>query len=53
MVDQGIIEPLEFQSSYIHWQFTGNSVLRVQTAIRPQRDLDINLADAAMVLASI
>jgi chaperone modulatory protein CbpM len=50
MVDQGIIEPLEFQSSHIHWQFTGNSVLRVQTAIRLQRDLGVNLAGAALAL---
>tara|TARA_R110001592_G_scaffold47763_1_gene151080 strand:- start:3198 stop:3515 length:318 start_codon:yes stop_codon:yes gene_type:complete len=50
MVEQGIIEPLKFQSSHIHWQFTRNSVLRVKTAIRLQRDLDVNLAGAALAL---
>jgi chaperone modulatory protein CbpM len=50
MVDYGIIEPLEFQTSHIRWQFTGSSVIRLQTAQRLQRDLDVNLAGAALVL---
>lgn len=50
MVEYGIIEPLECQSIHILWQFTGNSVLRVHTALRLQRDLDVNLAGVALAL---
>ena len=50
LVEYGIIEPLELQSSHIHWQFTGDSVLRVKTTLRLQRDLDVNLAGAALAI---
>jgi chaperone modulatory protein CbpM len=49
-VEYGIIEPLELQLSHIHWQFTGDSVLRVKTTLRLQRDLDVNLAGAALAI---
>lgn len=50
MVEYGIIEPLDFQSSHIQWQFTGNSTLRVQRALRLQHDLDLNIAGAALAI---
>ncbi len=50
MVEYGIIEPLDFQLSHIQWQFTGNSTLRVQRALRLQHDLDLNIAGAALAI---
>lgn len=50
MVEQGIIEPTEFRMTSSLWQFTSGSVLRVQTAVRLQRDLGVNLAGAALAL---
>jgi len=50
MVDQGIIEPLEPQVSSTYWQFSGDSIIRVQEAIRLQRDLGINLPGTALAL---
>jgi chaperone modulatory protein CbpM len=50
MVEQGVINPLEPSLSYSHWQFSSNSLLRVQTALRLQRDLELNLAGAVLAL---
>lgn len=50
LVEYSIIEPLERQSSHIHWQFTADSVLRVKMSLRLQRDLDVNLAGAALAI---
>ena len=50
MVNHGIIEPLEPSVPSSHWQFTGDSLIRVQTALRLQRDLDINLAGAVLAV---
>lgn len=50
LVEYGIVEPIESRVTHIRWEFTGNSVLRVQTALRLQRDLDVNLAGAALAL---
>ncbi len=50
MIDYGIIEPLQAHKSASHWQFAANSILRVQTALRLQRDLDVNLAGAVLAL---
>jgi len=50
LVEYGIIEPMESDKPHIRWQFTHNSVLRVQTALRLQRDLEVNLAGAALAL---
>ena len=50
MVDHGIIEPLETNVTISHWMFSGDSLLRVQTVLRLQRDLDINLAGAVLAV---
>ena len=50
MVNHGIIEPLEPSAPCSHWQFSGDSLVRVQTALRLQRDLDINLAGAVLAV---
>lgn len=50
MVEQGVIEPIEPMLSYSLWQFTSNSLLRIQTACRLQRDLEVNLAGAVLAL---
>ncbi|MDX2504158.1 MAG: chaperone modulator CbpM [Gammaproteobacteria bacterium] len=50
MVEHGIIEPMEFQVTRSHWQFTSVSVIRVQAAVRLQRDLGVNMAGAALAL---
>lgn len=50
MVEYGVIEPLDFQTSHIRWKFNSSSILRVNIAIRLRRDLDINLAGAALAL---
>lgn len=50
LVEYGIIEPLELGEIHSRWQFTGHSVLRVQTALRLQRDLGINPAGVALAL---
>lgn len=50
MVDEGIIEPIDYQQTTTSWQFAGNSVVRVRTVIRLQRDLGVNLAGAALAV---
>jgi len=50
MVERGIIDPIDPSLSYTHWQFAGTSLLRVQTALRLQRDLEVNLAGAVLAL---
>ncbi len=50
MVEYGIIEPLEQSSSPTTWQFSAQSATRLQAAIRLQRDLELNLAGAALAL---
>lgn len=50
MVEYGVLEPINYRSSHIRWRFYANSISRVQTALRLQRDLDINMADAALVI---
>lgn len=50
MVNHGIIEPIEPQMTSICWQFSGDSIIRVQEAVRLQRDLGINLPGTALVL---
>ncbi len=50
MVDQGMIDPIDPASSYSQWQFTSSSLIRVQKALRLQRDLGINLAGAILAL---
>lgn len=53
MVEQGVIDPIDSSLSYTQWQFSGTSLLRVQTALRLQRDLDVNLAGAVLALELI
>lgn len=48
MVAEGLVEPGGASPRY--WRFTGHSVVRVQTAIRLQRDLGVNLPGVALAL---
>jgi chaperone modulatory protein CbpM len=48
MVDEGVLEPLATVSSGM--QFPARALQRLQTALRLQRDLDINLAGVALAL---
>ena len=47
MVEVGILEPLPQRRQ---WCFTGTSVTRLQTALRLQRDLGVNVEGAALAL---
>lgn len=57
LVTEGILDPtlgdiqtnLEF-SEVDQWYFTGNSMKRVRMTLRLQRDLEVNLAGAALML---
>lgn len=48
LVEEGILEPSGKEQS--HWQFSGYSLSRAQTARRLQSDLAVNLAGVALVL---
>ena len=48
MVEEGIAAPLDSEST--HWEFSGVAVTRIRTATRLHRDLEVNLAGAALVL---
>jgi len=48
MVDYGIIEPCSVSTG--RWQFSGGCLWRVTTVVRLQRDLEVNLAGAALAL---
>lgn len=48
MVEEGLAEPQG--AAPREWRFTGVAVHRVQRALRLQRDLDVNLAGAALAL---
>ncbi len=50
MIEHGIVEPIETHITISQWQFSGESVLRIQTAIRLKRDLGVNFAGAALAL---
>ena len=50
MINNGIVEPIESHITISRWQFSGDSVIRIQTAIRLERDLGVNLAGAALAL---
>lgn len=50
MVEHGIIQPLAPVANNARWQFGNSSVTRIQTAMRLQRDLGVNLAGAALAL---
>ena len=48
MIEIGIIEPQG--ESAAKWQFSGGCLWRVTTVVRLQRDLEVNLAGAALAL---
>jgi chaperone modulatory protein CbpM len=50
MVELGVIEPIEPTRASSQWQFSSDSSLRVQTALRLQCDLEVNLAGAVLAL---
>lgn len=50
MVDYGLIKPLDSSGSCSHWRFSGSCLLRVEKAIRLQRDLELNLPGIALAL---
>ena len=50
MIEHGIIEPLEPHVTTSYWQFSGDCIIRLQTAVRLQHDLEINLAGTALAL---
>ena len=48
MIEYGIIEPRGEVAA--RWQFSGSCLSRVTTVVRLQRDLEVNLAGAALAL---
>ncbi len=48
LVEYGALEPVGTQQT--QWRFSGNSLQRAHTAMRLQRDLDINTAGVALAL---
>lgn len=48
LVDEGVIEPAGRDPG--HWRFHGATVYRVQSVLRLQRDLGVNVAGAALAL---
>ncbi len=53
LVEEGALEPIEDLSVSIQpaqWHFTVNSIQRARTAMRLQRDLEINLSGIALAL---
>lgn len=48
IVEEGIIEPAG--TSPTHWRFTGVMMRRIQVVLRLERDLDINLPGAALII---
>ena len=53
LVEEGALEPLNLRSigkQHTQWLFTADSLQKVRTAKRLQRDLNINLAGIALAL---
>jgi chaperone modulatory protein CbpM len=48
LVDEGILEPEGTRRG--RWRFSADSIRRARTAIRLQRDLELNLAGVALAL---
>jgi len=48
LVEEGILEPRGSEPE--RWQFSGDSLSRARTALRLQRELEINLAGVALAL---
>ena len=49
MVSEGVIEP-DGGGGPQDWRFSGRTLVRVQTAVRLQQDLHVNLPGVALVL---
>jgi chaperone modulatory protein CbpM len=49
LIAEGIVTP-RGAGEPRQWRFTGTSVVRIQTALRLERDLGVNRAGAALVL---
>jgi len=49
LIEHGVISPSEGQSIR-QWRFQGSSLVRVDKALRLRRDLNVNLAGAALIL---
>ncbi len=50
MIEHGVLEPLNPKEPLPHWRFAAHYVVRVQKALRLQRDLGVNLAGAALAM---
>lgn len=48
LVEEGILDPLGQKPA--EWRFTGESCRRIGVVLRLQRDFDVNLSGAALVL---
>jgi len=48
LVDEGVVDPVGNEPS--EWLFTGICLVRVYTAIRLKRDLNVNLAGIALAM---
>jgi chaperone modulatory protein CbpM len=53
LVDEGVLEPADAATATrdaAEWRFAGASLRRARTALRLQRDLEINLAGVALAM---
>ncbi len=53
LVEEGALDPISnkaHSTQYTQWRFSANSLRKAQTAMRLQRDLNINLAGIALAL---
>jgi chaperone modulatory protein CbpM len=48
MVEEGVVDPCGASPS--EWRFRADAIVRVNAALRLQRDLDLNLAGVALAL---
>jgi chaperone modulatory protein CbpM len=48
LVEEGVLHVIEVEST--EWRFRGNALRRARTALRLQRDLEINLPGVALAL---
>lgn len=48
LVEEGVLSVTQVETS--QWRFTGSALRRARTALRLQRDLDINLPGVALAL---
>ena len=48
LVEEGVLEPVDISSR--QWRFSGTCLRRIQVIQRLQRDLNVNLAGAALAL---